>query len=324
MTANDVVKRLVDTFGPAIENDEEINGGDAVNDIVELYHFAKEALGAKVELPIDEICHRLLDSEEHAVESAIPPVAEDAVEIIRSLNAECGRLEAHVQDRIAHRDEAALFMTELLESVETLTGIADMYGARTLADLMYLHSAIANGGFIDYYPGESSVLDIVRPLPSGEKWVGYIQVEYMASSQEEAPEESIGTEPSAGPASQKSSVHVKHWDCYNSVTPTANTHQFDVDDQRTTNGQMYLDIGALEGNVDDLLGVTMEVNTNPLNGIDHVPCAHVHFDGDNLAVSLFKVGDKILMRPEAGVTVDAFQARFNADGPVETMYWIDA
>lgn len=184
MTTNDVAKRLVDVFGHAIENDEEINGGDAVDEIVELYHLAKEALDSKVELPIDGICDRLLDSEEHACESAIPPVAEEAAEIIRTLSAECGRLEAQVQDCISHRDTAAKFMDELLGSVETLTGIAELYGARTLADLMYLHVAIVNGGFIDYYPGESCVLDVVKPLPSGELWIQYIQVEYLASTDE--------------------------------------------------------------------------------------------------------------------------------------------
>ena len=40
---------------------------------------------------IDVICDRLLDSEEHAVESAIPQVAEDAVEVIRSLAADALR-----------------------------------------------------------------------------------------------------------------------------------------------------------------------------------------------------------------------------------------
>lgn len=73
-------------------------------------------------------------------------------------------------------DKAERFMKELLDSVETLTGIADMHGARTLADLMYLQNAIANGGFIDYYPDESSVLDVIKPLPSGEEWAQYVKV----------------------------------------------------------------------------------------------------------------------------------------------------
>jgi len=40
---------------------------------------------------VNEICNRLLDSEEHAVESAVPPVAEDAVEVIRDLAADALR-----------------------------------------------------------------------------------------------------------------------------------------------------------------------------------------------------------------------------------------
>lgn len=78
-------------------------------------------------------------------------------------------------------DQAKLFMQELLNSVETLTGIAEQHGASTLANLMYLHSAILEDGFIDCYPNECKVLDIARSLPSGDLWVKFIKVEYMAS-----------------------------------------------------------------------------------------------------------------------------------------------
>jgi hypothetical protein len=54
---------------------------------------------------MDAICQRLLDSEEHAVEAAIPPVAEDAVEAIRALAAECARMEAEKLDLVSQRDE---------------------------------------------------------------------------------------------------------------------------------------------------------------------------------------------------------------------------
>ena len=40
---------------------------------------------------IDVICARLLDSEEHAVDSAIPQVAEDAVDLIRMLETDALR-----------------------------------------------------------------------------------------------------------------------------------------------------------------------------------------------------------------------------------------
>ena len=78
---------------------------------------------------------------------------------------------------------AATYFQELLDSVETLTGIAEEHGSRTLADLIYLQNAIlSGGGFIYHYQGESKVLEIVSALPSGKRWAKFIQVEYLASS----------------------------------------------------------------------------------------------------------------------------------------------
>lgn len=108
MNAHDVAKRLVDVFGDAIENDEEINGADAVDQIVELYQLAKEALSAKPASSVDDICNRLLDSEEHATESAVPQVAEDAVEILRALDAERSDLAARLETYQAAKDSGGL------------------------------------------------------------------------------------------------------------------------------------------------------------------------------------------------------------------------
>lgn len=63
-----------------------------------------------------------------------------------------------------------------------LTGIAEEHGSRTLADLMHLQNAILSGGFIDHYPDESKVLEIVRAMPSCKQWSKFIKVEYLASS----------------------------------------------------------------------------------------------------------------------------------------------
>lgn len=121
-----------------------------------------------------------------------------------------------------------------------------------------------------------------------------------------------------------SSVKVKPWDAYNQEgESTEKTHQFDITDQRHSNGQVYLDLGALEGDPDDMLSVTMEVSTNPLNGIDAVPCAHIHFNGDSLAVSLFKIGSKILLRQETGVTIRSESLRLNGSPFLEACFWID-
>jgi len=45
---------------------------------------------------INAICARLLDSEEHAVEAAIPAIAEDAVELIQKLASERNNLQATI------------------------------------------------------------------------------------------------------------------------------------------------------------------------------------------------------------------------------------
>lgn len=96
------------------------------------------------------------------------------------------------------------------------------------------------------------------------------------------------------------SVQVKHWNCYG-LDSTVMTHQIDIDDQRVTTGQVYLAVGALEGDVDEMLSVIAEVNTNPLTGIEQLPCLHVGFDSDATAFSLFKLKDKILLRNDTGV-----------------------
>lgn len=77
----------------------------------------------------------------------------------------------------AAADDAVMFMDELLDSVETLSSIADAFGQRTLVDLMYLQNAILKGNYIDGYPQESAVLDIARKLPSGNRWSTFIKME---------------------------------------------------------------------------------------------------------------------------------------------------
>lgn len=81
--------------------------------------------------------------------------------------------------RANNAESACLFMKELLDSVESLTAIAEQHGPRTLADLMYLQSAILEGGFIDHYPSESKALELVQHLPSGQRWAQHIKVQHM-------------------------------------------------------------------------------------------------------------------------------------------------
>ncbi len=77
---------------------------------------------------------------------------------------------------------AKQFMQELLDSVDTLTSIGDLYGSRTLGDLMNLYGAVVNSGFIDHYQGESSLLEVIKSLPSCERWMQYVKVEPVPSA----------------------------------------------------------------------------------------------------------------------------------------------
>lgn len=73
------------------------------------------------------------------------------------------------------RPRAAQFMEELLAAHETLTDIAETKGARTLADCMYMLSAVQKGTFIEvFHPTESKILDVVRSLPSAAVWMAYV------------------------------------------------------------------------------------------------------------------------------------------------------
>lgn len=67
------------------------------------------------------------------------------------------------------------FMDELLEAHETLTEIAEQHGARTLADCMYMLSAVQKGSSIEiHHPTESTILDILQSLPSADLWMTYV------------------------------------------------------------------------------------------------------------------------------------------------------
>lgn len=112
------------------------------------------------------------------------------------------------------------------------------------------------------------------------------------------------------------SVPVKHWAEYEDDKAPL-THQIDIDDQRLTNGQLYITVGSQEGQTSNLLSVTAEVNTSPQNEAEKLPCMHVHFNEVALAFTAFKVFDKILLRPEEGVVLT------KVHGPQGPMYIVE-
>lgn len=72
---------------------------------------------------------------------------------------------------------AARFMAEVLDAHDSVAGIVDQYNDLTLADVLYLHSAIHKKSFIEIEtPTDSCILELVRQLPSADFWQQHIYV----------------------------------------------------------------------------------------------------------------------------------------------------
>lgn len=79
-------------------------------------------------------------------------------------------------------------------------------------------------------------------------------------------------------------------------------YEIEITDNRESSGQLNVDVSAINGNMDDMLCATFEINKLPGTESD-TQCIHLHFDGENIAASLFKQGDKYIIRPETNVTI---------------------
>ena len=76
--------------------------------------------------------------------------------------------DADVSLRLAA--DAKQFHAELLDAVESLTGVAEQHGALALANVVYLQTAILKGGAIELTRDEAENFSFVRDLPSGGRW----------------------------------------------------------------------------------------------------------------------------------------------------------
>jgi hypothetical protein len=97
-----------------------------------------------------------------------------------------GSIELALRDKIttvlkadeiqrAVQGPAARFMEELLNAHDTLTGIVDQYNAQTLADVLYLHSAVHKKNFIEIEQvTDSRIVELVRQLPSADFWLQHV------------------------------------------------------------------------------------------------------------------------------------------------------
>lgn len=152
---------------------------------------------------------------------------------------------------------------------------------------------------------------VEMPVPSDSDWNWSDVYELLPPSTKEAAK--TGT-------SNEISVNIKHCDSY-AIDGTVLTHQMDIEDRRATSGQACITLGPVEGELDEFLSVSFEVSTNPLTGIEHVPSAIVHFDESSVAMLLYKMGNKILVRPQSNVTIVPFTATLN--GADERLYWME-
>ena len=115
--------------------------------------------------------------------------AEIAVRNVSGYAASAGvKAVAEAKARVSsmgHGERSAMFFAELLDSCESIEGIAEEFGQRTLADLMYLQNAILTAGQIDVWPGETRVGEVLQKLPSSGLWLSYTKLAgvWAASSQ---------------------------------------------------------------------------------------------------------------------------------------------
>jgi hypothetical protein len=75
---------------------------------------------------------------------------------------------------------ASLFFEELENEYECLSAIEQTYGAQVLVNLMYLHSSILNSGYTEVFDDEEGglkTIELLRRMPSSEKWLAFIQLE---------------------------------------------------------------------------------------------------------------------------------------------------
>jgi hypothetical protein len=123
---------------------------------------------------------------------------------------------------------------------------------------------------------------------------------------------SISTEVSATPlpvtaaveSTQTNTCQIFNWNAkqYGGDNDSSLPFEMEITDHRKSSGQLYIDVAATNGNIDDLLCATIEIHRLPGSN-DDTQCLHLHFDESNLAASFFKQADKFIIRLENDVSL---------------------
>lgn len=99
-------------------------------------------------------------------------------------------------------------------------------------------------------------------------------------------------------------VGVEYWasTLYGNDAEASGRFFMEIVDHRDQSGQLYIDVITEDGDPDDLMSASFEINRLPGSKTD-VQCMHLHFNADALAMSIFKQGDRYILRPEMGVKI---------------------
>lgn len=226
------------------------------------------------------IRNRLVDSDFHNSDAAVPPVAEDAAKIIEQL-----------LDVIAK----SLLNPEVVRKIAENIAINDYLCDPS--DETTFESLGTSLNLDDAFPDDVTVWE---PFESYGHETVFGYMENLASSVEH----SINNVLFDNFARNASKVAVAYWNRYPGHDFPSDSRPFfmEIIDQRLSNGQMYVDIAPESGNLDDIMSLSLEINRLPDEETDR-QCAHLHFDGENLAVSIFKDGDGYIVRPETNVGI---------------------
>lgn len=99
-------------------------------------------------------------------------------------------------------------------------------------------------------------------------------------------------------------VPVSHWGStdYRGEIPAGDRFLMEVVDKREQCGQLYIDVGAEDGDTNDILTASFEISNLP-GSRAHTQAMHLHFNDNAMAMTVFKQGDKYILRPETNVTI---------------------
>lgn len=76
-------------------------------------------------------------------------------------------------------DAVLRFHQELLDSVESLVALGEMYGPQVLAFIVYLQKAILDGSHIDVFPEDDpAILGLLEGMPSYDQWIRFVKTHF--------------------------------------------------------------------------------------------------------------------------------------------------